>query len=95
MEAYLNFGLLGGSVFMAFLGYIIRRTYDSTLRQPTFLRVCLILIVVTSLALWCRNYSHHFLRPVCWTMVIAWLLWSFFGAAQATSQFVGRRFSGR
>lgn len=79
MEAYMNFGLYGGALFMMTIGFMMRRIYDTTLRRPTFLRIVLMLITVTSLALWCRNYSHHFFRPVAWTMIAAWLLWSPFG----------------
>jgi hypothetical protein len=84
MEGYLNFGMIGGVVFMMVIGFMMRRIYDTTLRRPSFLRVCLMLIAITGLALWCRNYSHHFFRPVVWTMAVAWLTWSFFGGrAQA------------
>ncbi len=79
MEAYMNFGMIGGVFFMMIIGFVIRRIYDTTLRRPSFLRVCLMLAAVTSLAFWCRNYSHHFFRPVAWTMVVAWLAWSIAG----------------
>lgn len=79
MEAYMNFGLLGGTAFMMVVGYMMRRVYDTTLRRPGFLRVCLMLATVTALALWCRNHAHHFIRPVAWTMIVAWLMWSVVG----------------
>jgi len=86
MEAYLNFGMAGGAAFMAAMGYLYRRVYDTMLRRPTFLRICLLLITVTCLGLWCRNYSHGFLRPVGWTMIAAWLLWTGCGGAGARVQ---------
>ncbi len=82
MEAYMNFGLFGGGVMMAALGFLVRRIYDTTLRNPTFLRVCLLLVVITSLAMWCRNHSQHFIRPVAWTFLAAWLTQSVFGGAR-------------
>jgi hypothetical protein len=92
MEAYMNFGLWGGAAFMMFLGYMMRRIYDTTLRRPGFLRVCLMLITLTGLALWCRNYSHHFIRPVCWTMLVAWLIWSVLGGRARPGYAATRRY---
>lgn len=83
MEAYMNFGLLIGPMFIAALAFVIRRWYDSMLRAPSFLRVVLVLTAVTCIAMWCRNYSHHFFRPLAWTMVAAWLLWSPFARRSA------------
>ncbi len=81
MEVYMNFGLLGGMIFMMGLGFWIRRTYNALLRQPTFLRVCLILVAYSALVMWCRNYSHHFMRPIAWTMASAWILKSMWGGS--------------
>jgi hypothetical protein len=82
MEAYINFGLIGGACFTALIGFMMRRIYDSTLRRPTFVRICILLMSISGMALWCRNYSHHFIRPVVWLSILAWFVWSLTGAAR-------------
>ncbi len=79
MESYMNFGIVGGAAFMAVVGYMMRRIYDTVLRRPTFLRVCLLMICLSGLSMWVRNYSHHFFRPVAWTMMVAWVFWTLSG----------------
>ncbi len=81
MEAYLNFGIVGGAALLAAIGVVMRRIYDKALAAPTFLRVCLLLVAVTGLAMWTRNYSHHFLRPVAWTVFVAWVVHALFAGA--------------
>lgn len=82
MEAYVNFGLIGCGVFLAVVGFLLRRIYDRLLRQPTFLWICFYLILMSSMAMWCRNHSAHLFRPVAWTMVIAWAIQMIFGESR-------------
>ena len=71
--------LVEAGAFLAVVGFMMRWIYDTVLRRPTFLSICVLLISVTGLALWCRNSSHQFLRPVVWTAGMAWVLGSVLG----------------
>lgn len=75
MEGYMNFGIIGGAIFVAAVGFMMRRIYDGFLRRPTFLRMYLMLISIGCLSMWIRNYSHHFIRPVVWQMILVWVFW--------------------
>jgi len=75
MEAYLNFGFIGGIVFFGFLGYIYRILYERILSRPTFLRIALFLGFTAGLTLWIRNTANTFYRPFVWTFLIAWIVY--------------------
>lgn len=77
MEAYLNFGFLGGAVFFVFLGYGYRVLYERVLCKPTFLRIAVFLGFTAGLVLWMRNTANVFYRPFVWTFLAAWIIYSF------------------
>lgn len=85
-EGYLNFGLLGAGFFLMAVGFTYRRIYDALLRRPTYLKACLMMSALAALAFWCRNESQFFFRPVLWTLLLAWLMWSVCGGAQAQTE---------
>jgi hypothetical protein len=74
MEAYVNFGFVGGLLSFAVLGVCFRMLYERFLRRPDLLRSALFLASASALMLWVRNTSYAVPRTMLWTLGLAWLL---------------------
>ena len=78
MEAYMNFGFMGGIIFFIFLGMFYRFIYERFLARPDFLRTVLVLAVTSAIMLWTRNTFNQAIRPLVWPCLMALVLQSLF-----------------
>lgn len=74
MEAYVNFGFIGGAVSFVILGMFYRLLYERFLAKPTFIRTVILFCSVSVLVLWIRNTSNTFSRTIVWSIIAAWLM---------------------
>lgn len=74
MEAYMNFGCVGGIIFFTFLGAIYRYIYEKFLAKPNFLRTVLILALTSSFTLWMRNTVKQSIRALVWSFIVALII---------------------
>ena len=75
MEAYMNFGFIGGVLFFALIGYCYRWLYERVLSCPNFMKIVTFLGVTAGLTLWMRNTMGLFVRPAVWTVIFAWIFY--------------------
>jgi len=78
MEAYVNFGYVGGILSFALLGVCFRALYERFLRRPDLLRIVLFFAANSSIMLWVRNTSFVMPRTMLWALGAAWLIQTFF-----------------
>jgi oligosaccharide repeat unit polymerase len=74
MEAYMNFGVIGGIFFFILLGKFCRTLYERFLVKPDFLRTVMVLAFTSSFMLWTRNTFITGIRSLAWTFLLAWIL---------------------
>jgi hypothetical protein len=74
MEAYVNFGFLGGALWFIVVGLLYRILYERFLARPNFLRAVLLLAGIVCLMLWVRNSSALVPRLLMWPLLAAWIL---------------------
>jgi hypothetical protein len=74
MEAYVNFGFIGGILFFGLLGAVYRTLYERFLARPSFLRAVLLFALFSATMLWVRNTSYLVARTMLWALLTAWTL---------------------
>ena len=74
MEAYVNFGFLGGIVWFVGVGALYRIAYERFLARPNLIRAVLLFAAIVCLMLWVRNSSMLVPRLLLWPLVTAWIL---------------------
>jgi hypothetical protein len=72
MEAYVNFGFIGGVISFLFLGGFYRFLYERFLARPNFVRTVLLLASISALMIWMRNTSLVYTRTFVWAMIAPW-----------------------
>lgn len=71
MEAYLNFGAIGGAMAFVILGAAIQWLYLRMRLRGTIMATALYLATMSSLVLWMRNTVVLVPRTVLWTVLLA------------------------
>jgi len=71
MEAYVNFGFIGGVITFILLGAFYRYLYEKFLDQPNFVRSVLLFVTCAALILWMRNTLAMYIRPFVWGLLAA------------------------
>jgi hypothetical protein len=74
MEAFVNFGFVGGIAWFVVVGALYRVVYERFLARPNLLRAVLLLAAIVCLMLWVRNSSMHVPRLLVWPLLTAWIL---------------------
>jgi oligosaccharide repeat unit polymerase len=74
MEAYMNFGVLGGIFSFLLLGGGYRVLYELFLTRPCFLTTTVLLAAMSGLIIWTRNTSSMYTRTVVWAVITAWII---------------------
>ena len=74
MEAYVNFGFLGGIVWFVGVGALYRIVYERFLARPNLIRAVLLFAAIVCLMLWVRNTSVLIPRLLLWPLATAWIL---------------------
>ena len=74
MEAYTQFGFLGGVIFFVFLGFFYRRIYERFLNKPNFARTVMFFVFVCTLVFWIRNTIFVATRTIVWMLLVLWIL---------------------
>jgi len=74
MEAYMNFGFIGGILFFVFVGLCYRSIYERFLIRPDFMRTVLVLAATGVLVIWIRNTMDIGARTLVWSLLAAWII---------------------
>jgi hypothetical protein len=73
MEAYVNFGVVGGALTFLAVGAAYRWVYERFLARPNLMRTVILFASVVCLMLWMRNTSQLVPRLFMWPILAAWL----------------------
>lgn len=74
MEAYGNFGILGGVIFFALLGYILARLYNNFLKRNNIYQLVFYLSFLGGIVLWMRANSNFIFRIIVWSFIITYIV---------------------
>jgi len=74
MEAYTNFGFIGGLLVFVLLGGFYRSLYEMFLAKPGFTETVILMGATCGLMWWTRNTMSLYIRPLVWSTLAALIL---------------------